>query len=139
MFVITFLSHVLGPNSISLGRCKDEQQQGLSDATDAVLQVPDSWCKEAGRSWRLRTSSRHVPLQCVLPEPYDGSTFSIHIEEEVRRIRLSQPSLRFPPGQPTISTGRLQPGQTNPIPECQGLEGRAPETGMMAVNTNKIP
>ncbi|KAK3388887.1 hypothetical protein B0T20DRAFT_456901 [Sordaria brevicollis] len=66
------------------------------------------------------------------------SAFFIHIEEGVRRIRLSQPSLRFPPGQPTISTGRLQPGQTNPIPECQGVEGRAPETGMMAVKTNNI-
>ncbi|KAK3950306.1 hypothetical protein QBC32DRAFT_372077 [Pseudoneurospora amorphoporcata] len=48
----------------------------------------------------------------------------VHIKAGVRRIRLSQPSLRLPPGQPTISTCCPQPGQTNPIPECQGTRTR---------------
>ncbi|KAK3354672.1 hypothetical protein B0H65DRAFT_504715 [Neurospora tetraspora] len=77
--------------------------------------------------WRFSSSVTPATTSIfsyTVTQPCDGSTFFIHIEEAVR--------------QPTISTGRLQRGQTNPIPECQGLEGRAPGTGMMAVNTNKI-
>ncbi|EGO51662.1 hypothetical protein NEUTE1DRAFT_89265 [Neurospora tetrasperma FGSC 2508] len=120
----------VGHIRIAMYRDEDGQWRFSVPATTSIFAYTPTRRRLAGKPTDPGYSCPTEKLPRRVDAAVNGSTSSFPIEEGARPIRLSQPSLRLPPAeQPTISTGRLQPGQTNPIRESQGLRDAHPELG----------